>query len=93
MTLWDSYRRAAATSNRPVSSRALCADGPKVLEVSAFGDIDLSQHAYRRGFLDAEFPSLLRERGLETLFHGPTNRRARSPTNNRLGARKHHRYR
>ena len=69
---------------------ALCADGPKILEVNAFGDIDLSQHAYRRGFHDEEFLSLLRERRLEALLKGPANRRARSPTNNRLGARKHH---
>jgi hypothetical protein len=69
---------------------ALCADGPRILEVNAFGDIDLSQHAYRRGFLDAELLSLLRERGLEALLEGPAKRRARSPKNNRFGARKHH---
>jgi hypothetical protein len=69
---------------------ALCADGPRILEVNAFGDIDLSQHAYRRGFLDAELLSLLRERGLEALLDAPAKRRTRSPKNNRFGARKHH---
>jgi hypothetical protein len=69
---------------------ALCADGPKILEVNAFGDIDLSQHAYRRGFLDADLQALLRERGLGALLTGPAKRRSRSPKNDRIGARKHH---
>jgi hypothetical protein len=69
---------------------ALCANGPKILEVNAFGDIDLSQHAYRRGFLDAELLALLRERGLDVLLARPAHRRSRSAQNNRLGARKHH---
>ena len=59
--------------------------------MNSSGDVDLSQHAYRRGFVDAELLSLLRERGLETLLLGPARRRARSPKNNRFGARKHHR--
>jgi hypothetical protein len=69
---------------------ALCADGPKILEVNAFGDIDLSQHAYRRGFLDSELLALLRERGLDALLARPAHRRSRSAQNNRLGTRKHH---
>jgi hypothetical protein len=69
---------------------ALCADGPKILEVNAFGDIDLAQHAYRKGFLDPDFLSLLRERGLEQLLYQRANGGLRSPKNDRVGARKHH---
>ena len=69
---------------------ALCADGPKILEINAFGDIDLSQHAYRRGFLDHRFLSLMKERGLDHLLSGGPASNKRSPTNHRLGRRKHH---
>jgi hypothetical protein len=69
---------------------ALCADGPKILEVNAFGDMDLSQHAHRRGFLDPGFVALLRERGLEELLVLPPKNHLRSPKNNRMGARRHH---
>lgn len=44
---------------------AICNNGPKILEVNFFGDMDLSQHAYRRGFLDADFMRLLKACGLE----------------------------
>ncbi|MBX7200998.1 MAG: hypothetical protein K1X51_16630 [Rhodospirillaceae bacterium] len=69
---------------------ALCADGPKVLEINAFGDADLSQHAYRVGFLDNTFISLMRERGLDQLLTMPPNNSIQSKTNNRFGIRKHH---
>jgi len=69
---------------------ALCEDGPKVLEVNFFGDIDLSQHAYRVGFLDESFLSLMRERHLDRLLHTGPRRSARSPVNHRLGIRQHH---
>jgi hypothetical protein len=48
---------------------ALCEDGPKILEVNKCGDLDLSQHAYRTGFLDKEFLQLMRERDLERLLY------------------------
>lgn len=69
---------------------ALCPDGPKVLEVNAFGDIDLSQHAYRTSFLDENFIDLLRHRGLEHLLFAPAKSHMRSSRNHRLGIRKHH---
>lgn len=69
---------------------ALCEDGPKILEVNAFGDIDLSQHAYRVGFLDEEFLSLMRQRQLDHLLRAAPRPSARSPVNHRLGVRKHH---
>jgi len=69
---------------------ALCEDGPKVLEVNFFGDIDLSQHAYRVGFLDETFLSLMRERHLDHLLSTGPRRSARSPVNHRLGIRQHH---
>jgi len=69
---------------------AICEDGPKILEVNFFGDIDLSQHAYRRGFLDQEFLSLMRSCGLNGLLYGSARRCQRSTKNLRLGRRKHH---
>lgn len=69
---------------------AICNDGPRILEVNAFGDIDLSQHAYRCGFLDAQFIRWMSERGLASLLSGSRQSRSRSPTNQRLGTRRHH---
>ena len=69
---------------------ALCPGGPKILEANAFGDIDLSQHAYRRGFLDEEFLSHLRELGLDNLLYANARIGAQSAKNNRMGVRKHH---
>lgn len=69
---------------------AVCEDGPKILEVNYFGDIDLSQHCHRQGFLDDQFMALLRGRGLDGLLHAAESPRKRSPINQRLGSRKHH---
>lgn len=69
---------------------AICDDGPRILEVNAFGDIDLSQHACRSGFIDSRFMSLMRERGLEDLLYSGPGRTRKSPHNHRLGVRKHH---
>lgn len=69
---------------------AICEDGPKVLEVNSFGDIDLSQHAYQKGFIDETFISLLRERGLDHLIYAPARTGIISPVNHRAGVRKHH---
>lgn len=69
---------------------AVCADGPKILEVNYFGDIDLSQHAHRKGFLDETFMALLRSRNLDGLLLGSSEGNNRSAKNERLGRRKHH---
>jgi hypothetical protein len=69
---------------------AICDDGPKILEVNFFGDIDLSQHASRRGFLDPDFLALMRDRGLDHLVSSAARRWMRSPRTGRLGRRKHH---
>lgn len=69
---------------------ALSDGGPCILEVNAFGDIDLSQHAYRRGFLDSELVELLAQRGLSGLLEGPAGATQRAPANGRLGRRKAH---
>jgi Sugar-transfer associated ATP-grasp len=69
---------------------ALTPHGPKILEANAFGDIDLSQHAYRQSFLDKEFLSHLSELGLDQLLYAKAQRRSQSATNNRMGIRKHH---
>jgi hypothetical protein len=69
---------------------AVCEDGPKILEVNYFGDIDLSQHAHRQGFLDEPFMAQLRARGLDGLLRGGSEQSNRSTKNERLGRRKHH---
>lgn len=69
---------------------AICPDGPKILEVNSFGDIDLSQHAYRQGFLDEPFMALMQGRGLAALLTGRRRARSRSPKNQRFGIRSHH---
>jgi hypothetical protein len=68
---------------------AICANGPVVLEVNWFGDVDLSQHPYGRGFLEGEVVDLLRERNLEPLLRG-RYARSRWQTNGRYGRRKAH---
>lgn len=69
---------------------ALCDDGPKILEVNAFGDVDLAQYAYRRSFFEGELMQALQERGLAHLLDHARGRRTRSPVNHRLGIRRHH---
>lgn len=49
---------------------ALCEDGPVMLEANWFGDVDLPQQSMRRGFMDAGFRALLRERNLERFLSG-----------------------
>lgn len=69
---------------------ALTADGPKFLEVNFFGDIDLPQHASRRGLLGPVMNGLLRERGLDALLAGRARPGTRNAHNGRMGARKAH---
>ncbi len=69
---------------------AVCEDGPKILEVNYFGDIDLSQHAHRQGFLDDQFMALLHDRNLDGLLRGGSELGNRSTKNERMGRRKHH---
>lgn len=69
---------------------AVCEDGPRLLEVNGFGDIDLSQHAFRQGFIDTAFVALMRERRLDGLLRGSAQAGKRSPENHRLGVRKWH---
>jgi hypothetical protein len=69
---------------------AVCEDGPRLLEVNAIGDIDLSQHSHACGFLDESFLALLRERGLEDLLYGGRAIWRRSAKTGRYGRRKLH---
>ncbi|MCL4743913.1 MAG: hypothetical protein KJZ83_00710 [Burkholderiaceae bacterium] len=69
---------------------ALCDQGPVVLEVNDFGDLDLVQVAHGTGFLDARFMELLRGRDLERLFLGPRAPTWRSKKTGRLGKRAAH---
>ncbi len=69
---------------------AICEDGPKILEVNQFGDIDLSQHAYRQGFLDDAMRGLLQGRQLDALLSGASEKSNQSKKNSRFGRRTHH---
>lgn len=69
---------------------AVCEDGPKLLEVNVFGDLDLSQHSLRLGFLSERFMALMADRDLADLVSFSTENRKISPLNHRIGQRKHH---
>lgn len=69
---------------------AICDDGPRILEANAFGDLDLSQHSYRAGFLDARFLHLMKSRGLDGLLAANADNRKKSPKTGRIGMRAHH---
>ncbi|WP_374437331.1 sugar-transfer associated ATP-grasp domain-containing protein [Inhella sp.] len=69
---------------------AICDDGPKILEVNTFGDVDLSQHAYRRSFFDEEFMSCLQSRHLGDFLFSQADQHKVSKANNRKGARRRH---
>jgi len=69
---------------------AICEDGPRILEVNFFGDVDLSQHAYRMGFMDEHFTDMMRSRSLHQLLKASPKRTLKSPDNHRLGVRRHH---
>lgn len=69
---------------------AICADGPRILEVNAFGDVDLPEHASRQGFFGTAFMDALRERGLADLLHETGGRRQVSRRNHRVGVKAHH---
>jgi hypothetical protein len=69
---------------------AVCDGGPKLLEVNVFGDLDLSQHAQRAGFLNESFMALMANRDLAGLVTFASENRKVSPNNHRAGQRKHH---
>ncbi|MES2264386.1 MAG: sugar-transfer associated ATP-grasp domain-containing protein [Pseudomonadota bacterium] len=70
---------------------AICDDGPKILEVNACGDIDLSQHACRSSFFDETFMALMKERQLAALLTVVNSGGSKkSSLNHRTGIRKHH---
>ena len=68
---------------------AICQDGPVLIEVNWFGNPDISQLSYGRGFLEGQALDLLRERNLEPLLRG-RYARARRNSNARFGRRKAH---
>ena len=68
---------------------AICEDGPKILEVNYFGDVDLSQYSHKRGFADSEFVGLMRELGLYHLMYGGSRDWQRSRSS-RFGRRRAH---
>ena len=51
---------------------ALSDVGPVLLEVNLGGDVDLSQHVHRRGFLDRDYQRHLEELGVAHLLRGPS---------------------
>jgi hypothetical protein len=69
---------------------AICESGPKIVEINAFGDMDLSQHAYRTSFMDESFMSLMKARQLQDLITSDPAPSQKSKSNNRMGIRRHH---
>lgn len=69
---------------------AVCSDGPRILEVNTFGDIDLPQNTYHLGFMDKRFMGLMDSRGLGKVMSGKPGSNIRSLKNGRLGLRAHH---
>lgn len=68
---------------------AICADGPRILEVNYFGDVDFPQHSHRQGYLDPEYMALLEGVGLAP-YLGNADRSKKCPVNGRSGERKCH---
>lgn len=97
LPFWEETRQLVLDAQRafpgylcPGWDIAICEQGPKILEVNFFGDVDLPQHAYRQGFLDAHFMRLMEARGLAGLLSTGPKRRLKSKRNGRLGIRSHH---
>ena len=69
---------------------AICDDGPKILEVNYFGDLDFPQYSHRQGYLSKEFIQQMQDRNLaKYLGHHPIWRR-KCKNNGRFGDRKCH---
>jgi hypothetical protein len=95
--LWDQTKRLLSDAALafpgyicPGWDIAICDSGPRILEVNAFGDVDLSQHAYRRGFMDSQFNQLMSDRRLDRLLTARPRNHSKSPENHRWGIRRHH---
>lgn len=69
---------------------ALTDSGPVLLEINAFGDLDLPQYAHGIGFLGREFLDCMHVSKLRLLLTERANSSKRSKRNGRLGTRKHH---
>lgn len=68
---------------------ALTTRGVTPLEVNIFGATNITHHAARRGFMDADFRAFLRGRGLEPYLTGPARPDQHNPTG-RMGRRAEH---
>ncbi len=68
---------------------AICDHGPVVIEINTFGDLPISQHAYREGFLSSQFQALMKERGLWKLIK-TIKPRTKNKNTGRIGARRSH---
>lgn len=69
---------------------AICDDGPKIVEINSFGDMDLSQHAYRTSFADDPFVALMKARQLDGLITASPASGKKIQANSRIGIRRHH---
>ncbi|MDZ7829174.1 MAG: sugar-transfer associated ATP-grasp domain-containing protein [Halofilum sp. (in: g-proteobacteria)] len=72
---WDEIKRVVSEAHHaypgfmsPGWDVAICDEGPLLLEVNAFGDVDLTQHAARRGFLDSELLAYLSDRRVSRML-------------------------
>ncbi|NEO89121.1 MAG: hypothetical protein F6K56_02145 [Moorea sp. SIO3G5] len=76
---------------------AICETGPTILELNYFGDLKLSQHAYRRGFIDPEFMNFLQIWKINKMLYMTPKRRRKllassgaSLIKGHVGIKRHH---
>jgi hypothetical protein len=69
---------------------AICPDGPRILEVNYFGDLDFPQHSHRQGYLDQTFITLMQDSKLAPYLNPRSNQRRKCSNNGRIGDRKCH---
>ena len=94
---WDEVKKLALDAAlalpgyiNPGWDIAICTDGPRILEVNYFGDLDFPQHSHRIGYLDLSLMVLLQDRQLAQHVDQRPNNRMKCKNNGRTGSRKCH---
>ena len=94
---WDEVRNLALNAAlalpgyiNPGWDIAICADGPRILEVNYFGDLDFPQHSHRTGYMDDALIRLLQDRQLAQYLDFGADQQHKCRNNGRIGARKCH---
>ncbi len=94
---WDEVKKLALDAAlalpgyiNPGWDIAICADGPRILEVNYFGDLDFPQHSHRLGYLDHSLMVLLQDRQLAMYVDQKPNHKKKCKNNGRIGSRQCH---